>query len=249
MTIDRRQFLGLAGFSALGFATKPSLETIGRQLRAPGRRWAMVVDPKKCLELDGCTRCIAACHAAHNVPSIAEPRHEVKWIWKERFEQAFPSDQNAHTEDALKDKLLPVLCNHCENPPCVRVCPTRATWKRDDGIVMMDYHRCIGCRYCMGACPYGSRSFNWDDPRRHMGGVLSSDYPTRTKGVVEKCTFCEERLAKRQRPLCVEACPEGALVFGDLADSTSQVRELLRARHSIRRKPELGTQPAVYYVV
>jgi molybdopterin-containing oxidoreductase family iron-sulfur binding subunit len=129
------------------------------------------------------------------------------------------------------------------------VCPTRATWKRDDGIVMMDYHRCIGCRYCMGACPYGSRSFNWDDPRRHMGGVLSSDYPTRTKGVVEKCTFCEERLAKRQRPLCVEACPEGALVFGDLADSTSQVRELLRARHSIRRKPELGTQPAVYYVV
>jgi molybdopterin-containing oxidoreductase family iron-sulfur binding subunit len=253
MSLDRRHFLGLAGLSALAFAAKPSLDAVevpASEQRAPaGTRWAMIVDPKQCLALDGCTRCIAACHIAHNVPSVGEARHEVKWIWKERFERAFPSEQNAYTEEALKGKLLPVLCNHCENPPCVRVCPTKATWKREDGIVMMDWHRCIGCRYCMGACPYGSRSFNWDDPRGHMGATPASTYPTRTKGVVEKCTFCEERLAKRQRPLCVEACPEAALVFGDLNDPKSRVRELLRTRHSIRRRPELGTQPAIYYLV
>ncbi len=250
MSMDRRHFLGLAGLSALSIAARQSLGSRSGAVSgaSAARRWAMVIDPKKCLQIDGCTRCVAACHRAHNVPTVEEPRHAVKWIWKERFEHAFPSEQNAYTEDALRGKLLPVLCNHCENPPCVRVCPTKATWKREDGIVMMDWHRCIGCRYCMAACPYGSRSFNWDDPRRHMG-VHSADYPTRTKGVVEKCTFCEERLAKGQGPLCVEACPEGALVFGDLNDPKSPVREMLRARHSIRRKPELGTQPAVYYVV
>ncbi len=209
----------------------------------------MVIDPKKCAELDGCTRCVAACHRGHNVPSIAEPRHAVRWIWKERFERAFPAEGDEYTDGGLRGRLLPLLCNHCDNPPCARVCPTRATWKREDGIVMMDWHRCIGCRYCMAACPYGSRSFNWDDPRRHMGVAPASDYPTRTKGVVEKCTFCEERLAKRQQPLCVDACPEGALAFGDLRDPQSPVRELLRSRHSIRRRPELGTGPAVYYLV
>ena len=113
---------------------------------------------------------------------------------------------------------------------------------------MMDWHRCIGCRYCMAACPYGSRSFNWFDPRPYIS-ELNPDYPTRTKGVVEKCTFCEERLAKGQAPLCVEACPEKALVFGNLADPKSEVRRLLDARFSIRRKPELGTHPEVFYLV
>ncbi len=249
MTLNRRDFIGLAGLSALAFWTNTSAQPSAAQSAVPTARWAMVVDPKKCLEIAGCTRCLAACHHAHNVPAIEERRHEVKWIWKERFERAFPSEQNAYTEEALKGKLLPVLCNHCDNPPCVRVCPTKATWKRGDGIVMMDWHRCIGCRYCMSACPYGSRSFNWDDPRSHMRIAPSNDYPTRTKGVVEKCTFCEERLAKRLRPACVEACPNGSLVFGDLRDPKSNVREVLRTRHAIRRRPELGTQPAVYYVV
>jgi Fe-S-cluster-containing dehydrogenase component len=251
--MDRRHFLGVAGLSALGFVAKGSFdrsgEADGQQPTGAGKRWALVVDPGKCLQLDGCTRCIAACHRVHNVPSIADARHEVKWIWRERFEQAFPSEQNAYTQDALKGKTVPVLCNHCDNPPCVRVCPARATWKRDDGIVMMDWHRCIGCRYCMAACPYGSRSFNWQDPAPHITNP-TSDYPTRTKGVVEKCTMCEERLAKGRPPACVEACPEsGALVFGDLREPNSSVRELLRARHSIRPKPELGTQPAVYYLI
>ena len=150
-------------------------------------------------------------------------------------------------DDLLHDEVL-VFCNHCDNPPCVRVCPTQATWKRDDGIVMMDWHRCIGCRYCVAACPYGSRSFNWRDPRPSIEEV-QQDYPTRTRGVVEKCTFCDARLAKGQPPACVEACKTGCLKFGDLEDPDSEVREVLRERHAIRRKPGLGTQPQVYYLV
>ncbi len=251
--MDRRHFLGLAGFSALAFVAKGSLDAPRDEPTAPGRgasvRFAMVVDPGKCAELDGCTRCIAACHRAHNVPSLANPRHEVKWIWKEPFERAFPSEQHAYSADSLKAARFPVLCNHCDNPPCVRVCPTRATWKREDGIVMMDWHRCIGCRYCMAACPYGSRSFNWDDPRRHMGVVPASDYPTRTKGVVEKCTFCDERIDRGQLPACVAACPPRAMTFGDLNDPDSEVRRLLASRFALRRKAELGTRPQVYYLV
>jgi len=141
-----------------------------------------------------------------------------------------------------------VLCNHCDNPPCVRVCPTQATWKRDDGIVMMDWHRCIGCRYCVVGCPYGSRSFNWRNPRPFVK-ELNPEFPTRTKGVVEKCTLCEERLAAGLAPACVEACKVKALTFGNLADPESDVRKLLATRYAIRRKPELGTHPELYYLV
>jgi molybdopterin-containing oxidoreductase family iron-sulfur binding subunit len=112
----------------------------------------------------------------------------------------------------------------------------------------MDPHRCIGCRFCMAACPYGSRSFNWKDPRPFLKKT-NPDYPTRTKGVVEKCTFCDERLAQGKLPACVTTCPAGAMAFGDLKDGKSSVVKLLRENYSIRRKPELGTEPAVYYLV
>ncbi len=115
---------------------------------------------------------------------------------------------------------------------------------------MMDYHRCIGCRFCMAACPYGSRSFNWRDPRTVLKEKdINHEYPTRTIGVVEKCTFCDERLAVGKLPKCVEVCKEKALVFGDLDDPSSEVRELLRTNYTIRRKPELGTDPSVFYIV
>jgi Fe-S-cluster-containing dehydrogenase component len=151
-------------------------------------------------------------------------------------------------------KHLPflLLCNHCDNPPCVRVCPTQATFKREsDGIVMMDMHRCIGCRYCVVGCPDGSRSFNWRDPRPHIANIRQ-DFPTRTKGVVEKCNFCAERLAKGKEPACVEASRQegcNAIKFGDLLDPDSEVRRLLERNNTIRRKPELGTSPMVYYIV
>jgi len=208
----------------------------------------MVIDARKCLKDEGCTDCIAACDKAHNVPHFTERAHEVKWIWKEPFDRAFPDQGSRYTEEAFRDKPVLVFCNHCENPPCVRVCPTKATWKRADGIVMMDWHRCIGCRYCVAGCPYGSRSFNWVNPRPYIK-PLNPDFPTRTKGVVEKCNFCEERLAVGKLPACVEACREKALVFGNLEDPKSEARQLLRTRFTIRRKPELGTDPRIYYLV
>jgi molybdopterin-containing oxidoreductase family iron-sulfur binding subunit len=113
---------------------------------------------------------------------------------------------------------------------------------------MMDWHRCIGCRYCVAACPYGSRSFNWRDPRPFLNQI-NEEFPTRTRGVVEKCNFCEERLAKGELPACVVSCKEKAITFGDLEDPNSVVRELLESNFSIRRKPALGTQPEVYYLV
>jgi len=113
---------------------------------------------------------------------------------------------------------------------------------------MMDWHRCIGCRYCMAACPYGSRSFNWTDPRPNIARQ-DPDFPTRTKGVVEKCNFCDERLAKGKLPACVEACPQNAMYFGDLDAAGSEIRQLLESEYAIRRKPELGTKPEIFYIV
>lgn len=255
MSADRRVFLKAAGLTALSVAGGTALaqEGLPKDWLARGglsaRRWAMVIDVRKCREAHDCTECTKACHHVHNVPKLDNPKHEIKWIWKEPFEHAFHEQEHRYTIDEVKHSLVPVLCNHCDNPPCVSVCPTQATWKRgEDGIVMMDWHRCIGCRYCIVACPYGSRSFNWKDPRPFIDDI-QADFPTRMKGVVEKCTFCEERLARGLRPSCVEACKERALVFGDLEDPNSEVRQLLKSNYSIRRKPGLGTEPEVYYIV
>jgi len=266
MGLDRRDFLRIAGLGAVScLAAKASTRLLGAGRKAQtlpdpkalrAQRWAMVVDLAKCKGKSGCRECITACHAEHNVPDFGNPKDEIKWIWTEPYEQAFPDQENEFVQDALKGQDVLVFCNHCANPPCVRVCPTQATWKRaEDGVVMMDWHRCIGCRYCMAACPYGSRSFNWRDPRgtdaqgRPFIRQINKNFPTRTRGVVEKCTLCDERLAKGLLPACVETCPEKALTLGDLDDPQSAVREILRSRFAIRRKPALGTQPQIYYVV
>lgn len=246
MSATRRCFLRMAGSAAAAAATGAALGCASPA--AATRRWAMAIDVRKCLELDGCRACINACHQAHNVPAIPDRAHEVKWIWKEPFERTFAIEDPDTVTAALRGREVLVFCNHCDNPPCVRVCPTQATWKRDDGVVAIDEHRCIGCRYCVAACPYGSRSFNWVDPRPFLVRT-TSEYPTRTRGVVEKCNLCEERLAKGQPPACVRACPGGAMLFGDLRDPDSEIRKTLAARYSIRRKPELGTRPQVYYVI
>jgi molybdopterin-containing oxidoreductase family iron-sulfur binding subunit len=215
----------------------------------PSKRCGMIIDTKKCLKDQGCTRCVEACDKAHNIPSFENPAHEIKWIWREPFRAVFSADQTPYMEQCLLDLPTLVMCNHCDHPPCVRVCPTGATWKREeDGVVMMDFHRCIGCRYCMAGCPYGSRSFNWEDPRPRIKS-LNAGFPTRTKGVVEKCTFCAERLAKGQVPACVEACSEKSLIFGDLNNPQSEVRQVLASRYLLRRRPELGTGPNVYYLL
>ncbi|HDP79227.1 MAG TPA: 4Fe-4S dicluster domain-containing protein [Spirochaetes bacterium] len=259
MIVNRRELLkkaGLAGLSVIGGSALYQLISGDRVLaelkNSPSKstRWAMIIDMKKCARDPGCADCMDACHRAHNVPTIADPKREIKWIWKENFSHAFPELENEYIREDLKQQKFIVLCNHCDNPPCVRVCPTQATWKREDGIVMMDMHRCIGCRYCMAACPYGSRSFNWMDPRKALAeDQINPDFPTRTKGVVEKCDLCAERVDEGKIPVCVEACKEKALIFGNLSDPSSEVRKVLSGRFTIRRKPELGTRPEVYYLV
>lgn len=230
----------------LRFLAAPFLAVTHRNLNASSsKRWIMVIDTRKCSEDQGCDKCIQACHRAHNVPSIPNAKHEVKWVWKERFRNLFGAEA---VPAAAQNRLALALCNHCDNPPCARVCPTGATWKRADGIVMMDQHRCIGCRYCMAACPYGARSFNFIEPRPYLT-TIAADFPQRTKGVVEKCNFCEERLAAGRLPLCIEACPQRAVLFGDGNDPNSEVSRMLESRYAIRRHPELGTRPSVYYVI
>ena len=245
MSATRRVFLRMAGASALAAAAGCGREA---EVSRPRVRLAMVLDAARCAGKDGCRSCVDACHRAHNVPAIGNPRHEVKWVWKERVERLFPDEASVTLPVAWKGRRVLALCNHCDNPPCVRVCPAGATWRREDGLVTIDQHRCIGCRYCVAACPYGSRSFNWTDPRAHLSGI-DPGFPTRTKGVVEKCNFCEERLGRGEQPACVEACPERALAFGAVDDGGGEVRRLLDARVALRRKPELGTRPQVYYLV
>ncbi len=254
MILDRRTFIKLTGLGLLALAAKPAIDLLSRpeiarafeEGKATPNRWAMAVDLRACTADQGCQDCADACHRVHNVPDIGTPKEEVKWIWPASYREAFP-EQDETAAGALRDTPVLLLCNHCDNPPCVRVCPTQATWRRDDGIVMMDYHRCIGCRYCMAACPYGSRSFNWRDPQPYIENIDAS-YPARTRGVVEKCNFCEERLAQGQKPACVEACKSGALIFGDMSPGTDFYM-MISNSFSIVRKPELGTRPHVYYII
>lgn len=264
MGINRRNFIKLAGVTAaVGIGGKKVLgeivdDTTGlpvanQPTRLPkpltAKRWAMIIDLKKCRAKHGCTDCIDKCHKIHNVPDLGNPKDEIKWIWKEDFEGTFPSADHKYLKEEIRHSHALVLCNHCDNPPCVKVCPTEATWKREsDGIVMMDMHRCIGCRYCIVGCPYGSRSFNWRDPRPFIDEI-DPDFPTRMRGVVEKCNFCAERLARGKIPACVEVCSEKAMFFGDLEDAESEVRKLLAEHHTLRRKPALGTNPEIYYIV
>jgi Fe-S-cluster-containing dehydrogenase component len=263
MRSSRREFLKIAGVSTLSLImpviscpawAKEKLIIPGSEateassaLQAlTAKRWAMAVDPSKCPT--DCVDCIAACHTTHNVPDFGNSKDEVKWIWTEPFAAAFPDENHLYLGKSIQQLRLPVLCNQCANPPCVRVCPTKATFQRRDGIVMMDYHRCIGCRFCMAACPYGARSMNYRDPRPFISKT-NPDFPTRTKGVVEKCNFCEERLAKGLKPACVVACKEKALIFGDMENPQSEIRLLVDKRFNLRRRANLGTQPQIYYIV
>lgn len=261
MRIDRRKFLKLAGLTGIGLSLSGAniflRQTIGESAitsHSDSKTFThlgMVIDVRKLKSNEDYQMIIDACHDLHNVPTLipekGNPRHEIKWIWTDTFAHTFPGQEHEYMPEDIKHLPFLLLCNHCENPACVRVCPTKATFKRKDGIVMMDFHRCIGCRFCMAACPFGARSFNWVDPRPYIK-ERNPDFPTRTKGVVEKCTFCVERLAKGLEPACVEAS-NGALVFGNLRDPNSEIRKILSSHYTIRRRPELGTAPSVYYII
>jgi Fe-S-cluster-containing dehydrogenase component len=277
MDKQRRKFLKIAGATALAGISAPAVVqlTSGPAVassdagQAPaaadshkveghaaeeapqGVRLGLVIDMRKLYGhpelLDKATE---ACNKAHNIPYFDNKKDEIKWIWKTPFENAFIEHSAYHASDVTKGNDFLVLCNHCDEPPCVRVCPTKATFKIEaNGIIAMDYHRCIGCRFCMMGCPYGARSFNWFDPRPHIK-EYNDEFPTRMRGVVEKCNLCGERLAKGLEPACVEAVKEvGAITFGDLNDPESEISKVLADNPTIQRKPSLGTKPSVFYIV
>ena len=208
MDIKRRQFLKIAGLSTIAGIGAPSAFNLllkgqsspvshassgggaeESHAAAPtGVRLGMVIDQRVFDANSGLAqKCTTACHTVHNVPNFGNPKDEIKWIFEVPFEKAFTNKSHYRKNEHLKGSSFLVLCNHCDNPPCVRACPTKATFKRKDGIVAMDYHRCIGCRFCMAACPYGMRSFNWRDPRPFIDKTTyNKEFPTRMRGVVEK---------------------------------------------------------------
>jgi len=208
------------------------------------RRWAMVIDQGKCI---GCNYCTFACQATNDIPGDAQ--------W---------NTVSVEGQTTKGPAYLPRPCMHCENAPCVEACPVGATYRRADGLIEMDYKKCIGCRYCQVACPYNARVFNWQDPTKLQNSYVPRwgvpEIPRRSRGVVEKCTFCAQRidrgLANSQvpgvdhdaTPACVNACPVGARLFGDLNDPNSQVSKALAQRRSFRLREDLGTSPRVYYL-
>jgi molybdopterin-containing oxidoreductase family iron-sulfur binding subunit len=198
----------------------------------PDVRWGMFVDTTRCAE--GCTDCVDACNTEHGLRGFDRPLTDAQWIRKLDLED----DQTGQTWS------LPMMCQHCENPPCVDVCPTGASFVRDDGIVLVDKHTCIGCRYCMMACPYKARSFIHED--------LTDQRPhsPRGKGTVESCNFCVHRADGNRLPACVEACSNAghkALVFGDLNDAESTVSKRLSTMQTTQVRDDLGLNTAVRY--
>lgn len=216
----------------------------------PGVLYGYAFNISKC---KGYMDCVNACVKENNQDRKSEMQyiriHEIEKGKGINFEEA--DDNFYHEVPAAGHFYVGTQCYHCENPPCVEVCPVKATWQEDDGIVVVDYNWCIGCRYCMAACPYDGRRFNWSTPeiaeeevnkdQHYLGNRL------RKKGVMEKCTFCIQRSRSGKNPACVEACPTGARVFGNLLDPNSEIRWVLANKKVFRLKEDLGTEPKFWY--
>jgi len=223
-------------------------------------RWGMVIDLDKCF---ACQSCTVACRMENNTP-VAGPDQASRdrvILWNE----VLPFAEGEYPQVVMT--FIPRPCQHCDNPPCTKVCPVKATYKDEEGIVVVDYDRCIGCRFCTVACPYQVRYFNWYKPewpemlKEHLNP--DPEVAPRPKGVVEKCTFCTQRLRKaRERadaegrpfkatdfvPACVQTCTGHARYFGDLDDPDSLVSQLAASPRAFRLLEEMGTQPKVYYL-
>jgi len=213
-------------------------------------KWGIVIDLRKCI---GCYSCMIACKQEHFLPP------GIFWNRVVIGETG--------TYPTVKKQIYPVLCNHCTEAACVKACPTQATTKREDGIVMIDYNKCVGCRYCLIACPYQQRTFYSDGKKEYFPNQGLTEYeiigrelyPLQT-GTVVKCNFCAERIDEgitsglkpgvdhKATPACVVTCPTAARVFGDLDDPSSEVSMLIKERGAFQLHPEYGTDPSVYYV-
>ena len=217
----------------------------------PGVEFAYGLDLSRCI---GCRRCVHACVAENN--QSRDP--ELHWIRvlsmeKEKGVDLAHADPYYQPEQVPEEGhfYMPVSCQQCRDAPCTKVCPTGATWAEKDGIVVIDYEWCIGCRYCMAACPYGARHFNWAEPSIPKEQVNPNTHylgnRPRPKGVVEKCTFCIQRTRAGRYPACVEVCPVGARKFGNLLDKDSEIRYIIENKRVLVLKAELNTAPRFFY--
>jgi tetrathionate reductase subunit B len=234
--------LGAPAEGALAAAPEPSAPPYDPS----GHDWAFVIDTTTCL---GCGRCVEACKLENHVPESGE----INRTWVELHVVAddgtvtvtspeggrlgFPAEEVVVPEAVRDAYFVPRTCMQCENPPCTWVCPVSATFRTEDGVVLVDEKRCIGCGYCLVACPYGARYMV-------PAGETS---PKGVVGVVDKCTFCYHRITRGMQPACAEVCPVNARIFGDLGDATSAVSVALSEKRVRVMKPALGTKPRVYY--
>ena len=240
---SRRSFLGTAA-AAAGVALAPGifLYGVGASKPAAARgldeaassnvRWGMLIDLNRCDS--GCNECVSACAKENGLKGHGRPETDAQWIRK--VDVRDPS--TGHSQS------LPMMCQHCADPPCVDVCPTGASFKRADGIVLVDKHTCIGCRYCMSACPYKARSFV------HEALEDQKPHAPRGKGTVESCTMCVHRIDDNRQPACVEACNDtggGAMLFGDLNDPDSEIARRVAKYASQQIRADLGLDPGVRY--
>ncbi len=214
MIQSRRDFLRALPTITVGAALAPGPAIASTAREADGKhRWAMVVDVQKCI---GCQACTVSCIMENAVP--------------ENSFRTIVSTYEVHQGGHAGTYMLPRLCNHCDSPPCIPVCPVGATFQRKDGVVVVDGDRCVGCAYCVQACPYDARFINHET------------------GKADKCTFCAQRIDAGLLPACVETCVGGARIFGDLKDPNSEVRRLVDQNKMKVLKPEMGTKPHVFYL-
>lgn len=221
-------------------------------------QWGMVIDLDRCT---GCEACVVACRTENNVPVVGEEQtrmgRQINWIRVERYwEGEFPH---------VKARFLPVLCQHCDAAPCEPVCPVYATTHSPEGLSVMTYNRCVGTRFCGNNCPYTVRFFNFFEPKWEapLGEALNPEVTVRPNGVMEKCTFCVQRIQAVQigakgeerpvrdgeiKPACVQSCPAEAMYFGDLSDSESKVSRLAESGRAFHLLGELGTRPRIVYL-
>jgi len=263
---------GAGGFAPVAATTDPAggyppAGTEFGEYIAGNTRWAMVIDLERCI---GCSACVTACYAENNIPVVGPSEmkrgRDLSWLRIERYWGVTRRNEEAYTDDATNDtRFLPMLCQHCSNAPCEPVCPVYAAYHTPDGLNGQVYNRCVGTRYCANNCPYKVRYFNWFtyEFAEPLNWQLNPDVTVREKGVMEKCTFCVQRIREKERsaaleertvadgevvPACVQTCPTEVFVFGNIADPNSRVAEAARTVRSYRALDEINVQPAIVYL-